>query len=190
MPVQIGAKTHSFSDPTGLLSDCHRRIESFLGALAAVGRALDAPPSAESARALDLALRYFQEAAPKHRADEEDSLFPRLRKLDDAEMHSALVQLEHLEEDHRAANPPHADVDRLGRKYLAAGKLTGAEVNQYRRAVASLRAIYEQHIRLEDEVVFPLAKRVLPEAEKSAIAAEMADRRAVRLVTDVNPPRK
>jgi len=24
MPVQIGAKAHSFSDPTGLLYDCHR----------------------------------------------------------------------------------------------------------------------------------------------------------------------
>ena len=30
MPVQIGAQSHSFSDPTGLLSDCHRRIEMFL----------------------------------------------------------------------------------------------------------------------------------------------------------------
>lgn len=189
MPVQIGAKTHSFSDPTGLLSDCHRRIESFLGALMAVGEVISGPLNEETARALDSALRYFAEAAPKHTADEEDSLFPRLRKFDDAEMHSALVQLEHLEAD-RAANPLHADVDRLGRKYLAAGKLTGVEVNQYRRAVASLRAIYEQHIRLEDEVVFRLAKRVLPEAEKSAIAAEMADRRAVRLVTDVNPRRK
>lgn len=33
MPVQIGAKAHSFSDPTGLLSDCHRRIEMFLESL-------------------------------------------------------------------------------------------------------------------------------------------------------------
>jgi hypothetical protein len=33
MPVQIGAQSHSFSDPTGLLSDCHRRIEMFLGTL-------------------------------------------------------------------------------------------------------------------------------------------------------------
>ncbi len=30
MPVQIGAQAHNFSDPTGLLSDCHRRIEMFL----------------------------------------------------------------------------------------------------------------------------------------------------------------
>lgn len=31
MPVQIGAIAHSFSDPTALLSDCHRRIKLFLG---------------------------------------------------------------------------------------------------------------------------------------------------------------
>jgi hypothetical protein len=29
MPVQIGAKTQNFTDPTGLLSDCHRRIEMY-----------------------------------------------------------------------------------------------------------------------------------------------------------------
>ena len=32
MPVQIGAQAHNFSDPTGLLSDCHRRIDMFLEA--------------------------------------------------------------------------------------------------------------------------------------------------------------
>ena len=37
MPVQIGAQTHNFTDPTGLLSDCHRRVEMFLGTLVAVG---------------------------------------------------------------------------------------------------------------------------------------------------------
>ena len=33
MSVQIGEKSHVFSDPTGLLSDCHRSIEMFLGSL-------------------------------------------------------------------------------------------------------------------------------------------------------------
>ena len=33
MPVQIGAPGHNFSDPTGLLSDGHRRIEMFLRVL-------------------------------------------------------------------------------------------------------------------------------------------------------------
>jgi len=181
MPVQIGATTHSFSEPTGLLSDCHRRIESFLGVLEAVGRVIDRAPDEEVARALSAALGYFREAAPKHTADEEASLFPRMRRLLDPEVQAALLQLEHLEHDHRAADPLHAQVERLGRKYLAEEKLEAAEVAEYRGAIARLRAIYEQHIRLEDEVVFPLAKRVLPAAEKSAIAAEMARRRQAPL---------
>ena len=41
MPVQIGAKTHNFTDPTGLLSDCHRRIEMFIGTLKAVAAVID-----------------------------------------------------------------------------------------------------------------------------------------------------
>ena len=41
MPVQIGAQAHNFSDPTGLMSDCHRRSEMFLGALQAVAKVMD-----------------------------------------------------------------------------------------------------------------------------------------------------
>jgi hypothetical protein len=37
MPVQIGTKASSLSDPVGLMSDCHRRIEMFLKTLRAVG---------------------------------------------------------------------------------------------------------------------------------------------------------
>ena len=43
MPVQIGASVHNFSDPTGLLSDCHRRIESFIGSLQAVAKVIEDP---------------------------------------------------------------------------------------------------------------------------------------------------
>ena len=106
MPVQIGATAHNFSDPTGLLSDCHRRIEMFLRSLQAVaseGQQLDD----ERRRALDLALRYFRESAPKHTADEEESLFPRLRSVGDPELKTALEKVEALERDHREADALH-----------------------------------------------------------------------------------
>ena len=50
MPVQIGAKAHNFTDPTGLLSDCHRRVEMFLGALGAVAEVIDRPANEETTR--------------------------------------------------------------------------------------------------------------------------------------------
>jgi hypothetical protein len=88
MPVQIGAKAHPFSDPTVLLSDCHRRIEMFLGALEGVASVIDRPLTEETRAALESALRYFREAAPKHTADEEESLFPRMRQNRDPERRS------------------------------------------------------------------------------------------------------
>jgi hypothetical protein len=48
MPVQIGAKAHSFSDPTGLLSDCHRRIEMFLKSLQHVAEVIHRPLTEEA----------------------------------------------------------------------------------------------------------------------------------------------
>ena len=83
MPVQIGVKSHNFTDPTGLLSDCHRRVEMFLGMLVAVADVIDHPVTADTGRLLDSALRYFVQAAPKHTADEEESLFTRLRQIRD-----------------------------------------------------------------------------------------------------------
>ena len=86
MPVQIGGRSHSFSQPTGLLSECHRRIEMFLSTLMGVAEVIDRSPTEDAARALASALRYFGEAAPKHTADEEESLFPRLRQIRHAEI--------------------------------------------------------------------------------------------------------
>jgi hypothetical protein len=55
MLVEIGAKTHNFTDPTGLLSDCHRRIEMFMGTLKAVAAVIDRPPAEDTVRALESA---------------------------------------------------------------------------------------------------------------------------------------
>jgi hemerythrin-like domain-containing protein len=142
---------------------------------------MDEPPANDVGRALEAALRYFAEAAPKHTADEENSLFPRMRQIDTPEVRSAFAELDELEHDHREAESLHAEADRLGKQYLATGTLAAADVQRFRQAVASLLKIYERHIRVEDEEIFPLAARILPEHEKSAIAREMANRRNVKI---------
>ena len=182
MPVQIGAKTHNFTDPTGLLSDCHRRIEMFLETLAAAGKVMDAPPSLDTARALQSALVYFRQAAPKHTADEEQSLFPRLRGREEPELRSALSTLDRLEKDHEAVSPLHAEVERLAETYLETGSLSASDVQAFQTAVARLQETYREHIRVEDFTVFPLAAHLLSDSDKSAIAQEMATRRKVPLL--------
>ncbi|MGO8794141.1 MAG: hemerythrin domain-containing protein [Candidatus Sulfotelmatobacter sp.] len=181
MPVQIGAKAHSFSDPAGLLSDCHRRIEMFLGSLQSIAQLIDRPLTADTRTALESALRYFRESAPKHTADEEDSLFPRLRQLREPEIEAALAALDALEGDHRKAESLHAEVDALGSQCLAQPCLPGKEAERFRHAVNELASIYGEHIRVEDEVVFPAAKRKLSAPQQAAIANEMASRRNLNM---------
>jgi len=42
--------------------------------------------------------------------------------------------------------------------------------------------MYERHISIEDDVVFPLAARLFSEKDRAAMAEEMAGRRQVKLV--------
>ena len=179
MPVQIGAQSHSFSEPTGLLSDCHRRVEMFMDSLQNVANRADHELTEDTRRALDLALRYFREAAPKHMADEEDSLFPRLRKINDPELQAALCRLDELEADHRWAEPLHAKVEQLGNQYLAEGRLSPDDARGFRDTVDRLQHMYRRHIKLEDHEVFPIASKLLTADLKQQIAREMENRRGL-----------
>jgi hemerythrin-like domain-containing protein len=179
MPIQIGGTTHSFAEPTGLLSDCHRRVEMFLGVLMKIAEGNGCSLSEEARHSLEQALRYFREAAPKHTADEEESLFPRLRQTDNAEVKAALSLVDELEKDHRWAEPLHKQVDALGSHYALRGYLSVEQAEQFQGAVARLAEMYRRHIEVEDRQLFPAAFKALTPEQKVAIASEMAARRDI-----------
>ena len=106
MPVEIGGRPeHGFDEPLGLLSDCHRRIERFLGVLAAVARGeRGGALGAEARDAVERSLAYFRRAGPLHTRDEEEDLFPLLRARAGpgaAELAAAVAE---LERDHQVAD--------------------------------------------------------------------------------------
>lgn len=106
----------------------------FLGTLEEVATLIEHPLADDTRRAFESALRYFREAAPKHTADEEISVFPRLRCSDDSEVKSALEILDSLEQEHRRVNELHARVDMLGRQWLEQGALSQSETQQFSRS--------------------------------------------------------
>jgi hemerythrin-like domain-containing protein len=183
MALQIGQRTdHGFDEPLGLLSDCHRRIEHFLEVLVALSDHAAGGTLAPSYRSsLETALRYFEVAAPKHTADEEASLFPRLRDSRDPATRDALASLDALEQDHDEAEALHAAVNELVRRWLADGRLAQPDADRLRGLLKRLRTLYRRHIRVEERDVFPAAARVLDRAQIAAIGGEMAERRNVRL---------
>jgi hemerythrin-like domain-containing protein len=178
MAVQLGSRgLADFTEPLALLSECHRRVEKFLGVLAEVGRKGGGELDGPHREALTKALDYFRSAAPMHTADEEASLFPRLRAVGGADVEAALAKVERLESDHRDAEPKHQRVDELGRRWLNDGRLSPGEAADFARLVDELRNIYRDHIALEDREVFPLAGRVLAADAVAALGREMAARR-------------
>jgi hemerythrin-like domain-containing protein len=179
MPVQIGQKPESgFNNPLGLLSDCHRRIERFLKVLIQVCEtAAGAPMLPPQITALQNALEYFRNSAPKHTADEEGSLFPRLRASTDGR--AALDCMAELECDHQAANRDHQKVEALAQEWLATGILDAPHLREIQQALQRLAGMYARHIAIEDQQLFPLAARVLPAEALAEVGREMAGRRGV-----------
>lgn len=176
MGVQIGAKPDSgFDDPIGMLRDCHRRIERFVHILSLVaeqarGRSL----SEEESSAVTAALHYFQEGGRRHNADEEESLFPRLRAADSDYSQTSLA---HLEDDHRHTEHLHQRVEALYRMWIDAAALSTDKHQALLSAVSELERIYTEHIRTEESTVFPRAAQVLDKGEIAAIGSEFQVRR-------------
>ena len=189
--IQIGQKpSPTFQQPLELLSDCHRRVESFLRALVLVAeQAQGGDLNGKQREALETALRYFREAAPKHTADEEESLFPRLRELNDSVAREALAKIVALEADHQIAKAAHDAVEQLGQKWLTTGRLSSEETPQLIQHLRELATIYERHIAVEDNEIFPLAKTVLDEVALRTIGCEMAARRGQDASAHIHLPR-
>jgi hemerythrin-like domain-containing protein len=130
-------------------------------------------------------LRYFRDAAPKHTADEEESLFPRLRAMDRADVKVLLARVDGLEQDHVRAGAGHAEVDRLGLAWLANGRLSQEDAARLIAVLADLAELYRAHLAIEDTEVFPLAAKVLSATDREAIGGEMAVRRGLGPRTSV-----
>ncbi|MGC9199842.1 MAG: hemerythrin domain-containing protein [Acidobacteriaceae bacterium] len=176
MPIQIGAKPDSgFDHPLGMLQDCHRRIERFLHLLCLVaeqasGRSL----TPEECAAISASLQYFQQAGLRHNADEEASVFPRLRAADPD--HSQ-VNLARLERDHRRTESLHQRVESLYRRWMETSALSSQEQQALLSATSELRSIQTAHIQLEESIIFPRAAQVLDKAALTAIGSEFQARR-------------
>ncbi|MGA3047266.1 MAG: hemerythrin domain-containing protein [Terracidiphilus sp.] len=175
MAIQIGGKPDSgFDDPIGMLKDCHRRIESFLGILfIVVDRAQGRNLTGEECDAAKAALEYFRTGGQRHTADEEESLFSRLRKSDA----KSFEEIDRLEDDHREANNLHNSVERLYSGWIESGSLSAEDTRRLLSETARLKELYSAHIELEETIVFARARQILDSQSIAAIGAEFRFRR-------------
>lgn len=181
MLVSIGKKPESdFDDPVGILRDCHKRITYFLNTLAFAATKFQglALPRNVQDPVLN-SLRYFREAAPNHNADEEQSLFPRVRSSISPDQ-SATILMSSLEDEHQWAETQHEIADSLFHAWIANGAINDVESERLVSTLAGLQSFYAEHIQHEEQTIFPLAEESLSRSEIASVGVEMAARRGLK----------
>lgn len=176
------AHAPDFTDPLGLLVHCHVKIELQLESLERAVRMLanDDGEATPFAMAIIAAARaHFSGPAVRHTADEEASLFPRLRRFASDSENGLLAALKELESQHRDLDVVHARFDELI-DIAGPGPRPGQiDVDELELTVGEMLGIYRPHIQMENEIIYPEAARILAPDELLAVGNEMRARRGL-----------
>lgn len=161
-------------EPLEMLHACHGRIRAQLTTLTRLAQWLPQHGADEQARrAAHSVMRYFDLAAVNHHRDEEDDLLPAMLEAVDAAERSRLEALigrivaEHVELAARWVEM----------RALLAQIDAGRNVALGEDQVLRFAAVYETHIRMEDDEILPWAERLLGAEAVSRISHSMTDRR-------------
>lgn len=176
MASALDQSDYDYGDPLKMLTECHRRIEYFLDNLlriASAGRALT-PRQWES---VERATIYLESAAPWHIADEEMSLFPRLRVVVGTSAGWSLDLLTDLRDEESVIEGHHEMLNILCRRWLDHTRLSEADAQELIDRLEELQTIYQRHFAIEERMLFPLAARTLSSRQLHEIGSEMTERR-------------
>ena len=166
-----------FDQPFEMLDACHDRVRRSLDLLCRLRAYLPASGCDDSARqaARDV-LRYFDIAAPLHHEDEELHVFPPLLAACHDERVVALVR--QLQRDH--VRMAERWVAARGALQALADGVLQAFAPEHEAAFARFIDCYADHLRHEDDTIYPAACAVLDAQAQQAMGHEMAARRGVR----------
>lgn len=171
MAIQIG-RPKPTGDVVDALLECHERIRRFSATACRLAEAVD-PEPAEVAAAAEGVRRYFVEALPRHVADEDESILPRLKGRND----EVDRELDEMAREHREHGAP---LDRLIELCVALAqdpsKHAGLQT-ELGELASQLQAGFEVHLEREERVILPAMRTLLDEDERAAISQEMKDRR-------------
>ena len=176
VPLRLGAPpSPTPADAVGMLLECHERIHRHLGI---ARRLADAGPEVPHAQLVEAALqlgRYWGVALPLHAEDEDLTLEPRLllkrppthvvEALDTMVRQHAAIEaclVVQLDAWAQVANDP--------RRHAALRPELGAGAER-------LQELFDAHLALEENVIFPAARALLPSEVLHDMAREMRERR-------------
>ncbi len=173
--IKTNTSVAASQDAIQLLQACHQRIRHFSGVAVRLAHAQGASEE-EIVQAADGLYRYFTVALPLHEADENISVHPRLKK--------AAPQGELAGPAADAMVDQHNAIDELVERLvplwvlLRRNPAKQPELAGEMCAIAGrLNEIFESHLKLEEEIIFPALQKYLSPEQLSHIVHEMQERR-------------
>ncbi|MGZ3182649.1 MAG: pyridoxamine 5'-phosphate oxidase [Telluria sp.] len=165
-----------FDQPIAVLKHCHDRIRKQLATLQKLLAHLPAHGAdADARQAAEAVLKYFDQAAPKHHADEEDDLLPMLQATAQGEDAALLATtVPQILADHSAMDGLWQDLHEQLRAIAdaRAAALDPALVQRFAEA-------YTRHMEVEESVVAPMAKRLFGAEQMERLGKAMQERRGL-----------
>ncbi len=176
MPITIGHRPSPIpvSNPTDMLLECHDRIrQAMRGAHGLVNAAAADPAVAPTAAAVH---RYFAVALPLHSDDEDVSLAPRLFNAGIPDDLAGMLQM--MTAQHSAIDSTLERLLPLWDRLQHAPEDLDRLRPELSEATLQLAALWEMHLSMEEQHIFPGASAHLDEPARAAIVEEMRARRS------------
>jgi hemerythrin-like domain-containing protein len=162
-----------FDTPFEMLEACHERVHRMLDLIDRLSRHLTQQGvDTEACQAARDVMRYFDQAGPAHHEDEERHVLPRLRA---AARHDLADRL-HADHEQMAMAWQRVRADLVA---LTEGAWDAAAQPDADRRWQAFAALYQVHIRVEEDEAYPAARTGLEAEAEQAMGREMAARRGV-----------
>lgn len=168
----------SFEVPLEMLAACHGRVQAQCDVLRRLGPHVDAHGvDAQAREAARSVMRYFDQAAPQHHADEERDLFPALLESMAGSDPVCLRELTAaLSAEHRALEALWRALRDALQRMLDASQAPDAAL------VEDFVARYLAHLQREDDELLPMAARLLDDDALARVGRAMRLRRGIERV--------
>ena len=173
----FAAPAPAFDEPIEMLAACHERIEAQLCTLEKLIDHVPAKGADTAAReAATQVMRYFDTAGANHHRDEDEDVFPLLRRLAaDRDRPEVSAVINGLEQDHSTMN---AQWSRLRQRLDAI--VAGRDARLDAEEVAPFAWLYRRHMEKESALVLPFARETIGETARAELGGRMAARRRIR----------
>jgi iron-sulfur cluster repair protein YtfE (RIC family) len=174
------------TEPAEALAACHERIRHF----ATVAVRLARSPRAAPRLILDTVTtlrRYFGSSLPQHERDEDDCVTPRLLEVRPGRaIEHALAR---MEGDHRAIEETLGELNALWARIAARPADLEAMGDLLHARSLSLASLFEGHLQLEEETIFPALTALVPLATRKLMLREIRERRTSEIRKAGDPVR-